>query len=184
AEGGSAVPAPAPAAEPEQAKPTVKEMLDLAQEQVGISEDSGGETKFQEWYVGSDRAEETVARDGGGSPRVYSSAAWCSMFISWLGDQTGFTDQVGSDAWTVEHARWFKEEGRWGTKPKPGAIVFFAWNGSKNISSIKHVGIVVEDKGDGQVATIEGNSRNAVREQVRSAGDIVGYGYPEYADEK
>ncbi len=55
------------------------------------------------------------------------------MFVSWVGEQVGFTDQIGSDAWTVEHARWFQEHGRWGTEPKPGAIVFYAWSGSKKV---------------------------------------------------
>ncbi|WP_344844298.1 hypothetical protein [Nonomuraea dietziae] len=49
---------------------------------------------------------------------------------------TGARPQVGWDAYTVAHAKWFKSNERWGTTPKPGAVVFFSWSGSKSISSI------------------------------------------------
>lgn len=166
----------------EKTRPTAEDVIRLAKKQVGIAEDSDGETKFGKWYVGTDRAKETIARDGGGTPEIYGDAAWCSMFISWLGDQLDFTDQMGSDAWTVEHARWFQTRGRWGTEPRPGAIAFFAWGGGE-VDDIEHVGMVVQNKGDGMVETVEGNSENAVRVQERSTDDIAGYGYPEYAEE-
>jgi CHAP domain len=162
-------------------RPTADEVIKLAEKQVGIAEDGNGETKFQDWYMRTGRAKETVARDGG-SIGGYADAAWCSMFISWLGDQAGASDQLGLDAWTVEHAKWFQEQGRWGTRPKPGSVVFFAWSGGKKVTDIKHVGMVVKERRDGKVETVEGNSRNAVREQVRSAKDVVGYGYPGYAE--
>jgi hypothetical protein len=161
-------------------KPTAQDAIKLARSQVGISEDGGGETKFQDWYKSTDRAKETVERDGG-SLEGYDDAAWCSMFISWIGDRIGLSDQLGMDAWTVAHAEWFKEHGRWGTEPRPGAIVFFDWNGSKDIDNIVHVGMVIKDNGDGTVKTVEGNTSNSVMVRERSTGSIVGYGYPEYA---
>ncbi|MFC5754659.1 CHAP domain-containing protein [Actinomadura rugatobispora] len=161
-------------------RPTAQDAIRLAREQVGISEDGGGETKFQDWYKSTDRAKETVARDGG-SLEGYSDAAWCSMFISWIGDRIGLSDQLGMDAWTVAHAEWFKDHDRWGTEPRPGAIVFFNWGGSKDVNDIVHVGMVIKDNGDGTVKTVEGNTSNAVMVRERSTGSIVGYGYPEYA---
>ena len=162
-------------------KPTAQDAIKLAREQVGITEDAGGRTKFQDWYKSTERAKETVARDGG-SLEGYSDAAWCSMFISWIGDRIGLPDGLGQDAWTVAHAKSFKEKGRWGTEPRPGAIVFFNWAGSKDIEDIVHVGMVIEDNGDGTVKTVEGNTGNAVRVRERSERSIVGYGYPDYAD--
>jgi hypothetical protein len=162
-----------------ESRPTAAEAIKIAKSQVGVTEDRGGETKFQQWYMSTARAKETVARDGG-SVGAYSDAQWCDMFISWVGEQIGFTDQVGSDAWTVAHARWFQQHGRWGTEPKPGAIVFYAWNGSKNVSAIKHVGMVVDKVDDGTIEAVEGNTGNAVKIKKRSSDDIVGYGYPDY----
>jgi surface antigen len=161
---------------------TASQVLELARQQVGTSENAyGGGTKFQQWYAQSPRAMETVRRDGG-NPSAYLNAAWCAMFVSWVGEQTGARPQVGWDAYTVTHAKWFSDNGRWGTVPKPGAVVFFAWNGSRSIDAIQHVGFVVKDNQDGTISTIEGNTGNgAVEERVRPKSQVVGYGYPEYA---
>ncbi|MEV4062314.1 CHAP domain-containing protein [Nonomuraea dietziae] len=164
------------------AMPTASAVLAEAKKQIGVKENSsGGGTKFQQWYVNSQRARETVARDGG-SPRAYANAAWCAMFVSWVGEMTGARPQVGWDAYTVAHAKWFKSNERWGTTPKPGAVVFFSWSGSKNISSINHVGFVEKDNGNGTITTVEGNTGNgAVEQRVRPKSQVVGYGYPQYS---
>ncbi|MEV3920547.1 CHAP domain-containing protein [Actinomadura coerulea] len=164
---------------PAKSRPTAAQAIDLARSQVGIEEDGGGETKFQDWYMATSRARETLARDGG-SLSGYGDANWCDMFVSWVGEQIGFSDQVGSDAWTVAHAQWFQEHGRWGTEPRPGAIVFFAWDGGESVDDIEHVGMVIKKVDDGTIETVEGNTDNAVRIKERSTDVVVGYGYPDY----
>lgn len=161
---------------------TASDVLALARAQIGITENAqGGGTKFQHWYAGSRRALETVARDGG-HPSAYLNAPWCAMFVSWVGEQLGAGSQVGSDAYTVTHAQWFRDNNRWGTEPRPGAVVFFAWNGSNSIGAIQHVGFVVKDNNNGTITTIEGNTgRGKVEERIRPKWQVVGYGYPEYA---
>jgi CHAP domain len=161
---------------------TAQQVLGLARSQVGTSENAaGGGTKYQQWYAASQRGGETAARDGG-SRASYLNAAWCSMFVSWVGEQTGARPQVGWDAYTVSHAKWFAANGRWGTEAKPGAVVFFSWKGGKSLSDIQHVGFVVKDNGDGTISTIEGNTGNGkVEERVRPTSQVVGYGYPHYA---
>jgi hypothetical protein len=158
------------------------EVIKLAQKQVGISEGKAGQTKFHDWYVSTPHAKATAQRDGGFSVKAYNGAQWCEMFGSWLGAQTGVKN-MGWDAYTVQHASWFKKTDRWGHKPKPGAVVFFDWqNGSKgHIGDIDHVGLVVKDNGGGKVKTIEGNSNNEVEKKIRDKSQIVGYGYPDYA---
>ncbi|MFI0407191.1 CHAP domain-containing protein [Actinomadura sp. 3N508] len=178
AKGGGAPAKPAGKAAAK-SRPTAAEAIRLARSQVGIAENGGGETKFQKWYMGTSRAQETLARDGG-SLGGYGDANWCDMFISWIGEQIGFTDQIGSDAWTVAHARWFQANGRWGTEPRPGAIVFFAWDGRKSSGAIRHVGMVIKKVDDDTIEAVEGNTGNAVRIKQRSSSDIVGYGYPDY----
>ncbi|MEO3867790.1 CHAP domain-containing protein [Nonomuraea sp. B12E4] len=160
---------------------TAAQVLALARSQIGTSEDAdGGGTKYQKWYAASPRAEETVARDGG-TTAGYLNAAWCSMFVSWVGDHIGAPSLVGWDAYTVAHAEWFAANNRFGDKPKPGAVVFFSWSGSKNMDDIQHVGFVVKDNGDGTISTIEGNTRGQVAARVRPKSQVVGYGYPDYA---
>ncbi|WP_248959185.1 CHAP domain-containing protein [Sphaerisporangium perillae] len=164
------------------ARVSAQQLLSLAEKQVGISEDSaGGGTKFHSWYMNSPRAKETVARDGG-SIAGFANASWCDMFVSWVGTQLGMQDTVGSDAYTVEHAKWFAAHDRWGDTPKPGAVVFFAWSGQKDFDDIDHVGFVIKDNGDGTIKTVEGNTGNgAVEIRTRPTSQVAGYGYPSYA---
>ncbi|TDD36675.1 CHAP domain-containing protein [Actinomadura sp. KC06] len=158
------------------------EVIKLAEKQVGISEGKGGMTKFHKWYVSTPHAAATAERDGGFSVNDYKGAQWCNMFVSWLGAQTG-VQNMGWDAYTVQHAKWFKKTDRWGKTAKPGAVVFFDWDkGSRgDIGDIDHVGLVVKDNGNGTVKTIEGNTENAVNKKTRDKSEIVGYGYPDYA---
>ncbi|GAA0371303.1 hypothetical protein GCM10009530_21850 [Microbispora corallina] len=157
------------------------DVIKLASSQVGISENAyGGGTKFQQWYMSTPRARQTLARDGG-KLSAYLNAPWCDMFVSWVGQKLGITPVMGWDSYTVEHARWFSQHGRWGNVPKPGAVVFFAWNGSKSIDDIDHVGFVVKDNGDGTIKTVEGNTGNgAVEVRTRPTDSVAGYGYPYY----
>ncbi|WP_285774477.1 CHAP domain-containing protein [Microtetraspora sp. NBRC 13810] len=161
---------------------TAQDVINLAMRQVGISENSyGGGTKFQQWYMNTQRAKETLARDGGGTPAIYLNAPWCAMFVSWLGDQLGIRPILGWDAYTVTYAKWFQNNGHWGDVAKPGAVVFYAWNGSKDVDSVDHVGIVVQDNGDGTIKTVEGNTgRGQVEVRIRPKSQVVGYGYPQY----
>ncbi|MFI6480755.1 CHAP domain-containing protein [Nonomuraea sp. NPDC050663] len=161
--------------------PSVTKVLSLAKQQIGVRENSsGGGTKFQDWYSKSKRAAETVARDGG-NRTAYLNAAWCAMFVSWVGEQTGGRTTIGWDAYTPTYANWFKANKRWGTTAKPGSVVFFSWSGSKSLGSIQHVGFVEKDNGDGTITTVEGNTGNGkVEQRVRPKSQVVGYGYPSY----
>jgi cell wall-associated NlpC family hydrolase len=174
-------PAPKQAAAKKKAAAPVasaQDVINLARKQIGIRENSAGITKFQQWYMTTPEARLTVRRDGG-SIADYGNAAWCDMFVSWVGHQVG-AQGMGEDAYTVAHAEWFQRQGRWGTTPKPGAVVFFAWNGG-GTDGIEHVGLVVKENSNGTIDTIEGNTSNAVMERERSTDSVVGYGYPQYA---
>jgi surface antigen len=158
------------------------DVVALAQKQIGITETNGhgGGTKFQDWYTHSNLAKQTAHRDGA-TPAAYKNAAWCAMFISWLGHNLAFNDQIGGDAYTVTMATWFHQHHRYGHTPKPGAIVFFDWNGNKTINDIDHVGLVTNINPNGTITTIEGNINNTVVTKTRTPDKITGYGYPDYA---
>ncbi|WP_326640991.1 CHAP domain-containing protein [Streptosporangium sp. NBC_01755] len=164
-------------------KVSAAQVLDLASKQIGVHENAqGGGTKFHSWYMSSPRAQETVARDGG-TLRGYANAPWCAMFVSWVGEMAGIRPTMGWDAYTVTHAKWFKENKHWGTTPTPGAVVYFDWAGSKSIDGIDHVGFVKKDNGDGTITTIEGNTGNGnVEQRIRPVSQVVGYGYPVYSN--
>lgn len=143
-------------------------VLSFALAELGYSERAGGWTKFGAWYG-------DLAHDS-----YFDDAAWCAMFASWCLDQAGQHD-VGTFASTPAWAKWLKAHGQWGTTPKPGALVFFDWDGSRDLDRIDHVALVIEKLADGRIHTVEGNTANMVAERYRSTGAIVGYGYPGYS---
>ncbi|WP_061296373.1 CHAP domain-containing protein [Herbidospora cretacea] len=147
-------------------------LINMAGSQMGYAEVNGS-SKFGEWF-----GQNIVKKPG------YKDAAWCDMFVSWAAHQTGQAQDVGQFSYTPEHAQWFKDQGAWGTKPVPGAVVFFDWGHSKNISAIDHVGLVKKVINDHTIQTIEGNISNMVVSKIRTDSTIVGYGYPEKIREK
>ncbi|RVX42701.1 CHAP domain-containing protein [Nonomuraea polychroma] len=164
-----------------QQKPaTADAILKIAESQMGVTENAaGGGTPFHSWYMASQRAKETVARDGG-SIQAYANAPWCAMFVSWVGEKAGARPTIGWDAYTITWAKWFQKNGHWGTQAKPGAVVYFSWD-DKSTDSIDHMGLVKKDNGDGTITTVEGNTGNGkVEQRIRPTSQVVGYGYPQY----
>ncbi|MFB4294355.1 CHAP domain-containing protein [Nonomuraea sp. ATR24] len=157
--------------------PEMKKFIDLLESQLGYSEKAGAYTKFGDWY-GSN-----VEFDAD-----YTGAPWCDMFLSWAATKLGYEEWMGQFAWTVAHAKWFKRQDAWGTKPQPGAFVFYDWSGTNDIDRIDHVGVVTRVEG-GRIFTIEGNIDGGVaKRKERDTSKVVGYGYPwkikERLDEK
>jgi nucleoid-associated protein YgaU len=110
---------------------------------------------------------------------AFLGAAWCAMFVSYVASASKVKG-AGKFAYCPYWVKYFKEEKRWGSTPKPGAIVFFDWN-DDNVAD--HVGIVEYAKG-GYIYTIEGNKGDKVARVVRKPGDILGYGYPVFSESK
>jgi CHAP domain-containing protein len=152
---------------------TATKVLNIARSQIGYREATGNRTKFGRWY----------GMDGN---------AWCDMFVSWVGVQANAREIIGRACYTPAHAMWFRNQGRWGTTPRRGAIAFFDFPDS--VHRIQHIGIVEHVRPDGRVVTIEGNTLagtggrqqdgGGVYRRVRSTRLIVGYGYPKYASER
>ncbi|MFD9949808.1 CHAP domain-containing protein, partial [Nonomuraea sp. NPDC059023] len=123
-------------------------------------------------------------------------APWCNIAITEAARESGNGAAVlpdGDRAYTVWHAEDGRDLGRWhaGTVEsirrfaELGAIVFFDWDGTNTIAKIDHVGIIEKVLSDGRVQTIEGNTADACKRRVRSAGVIAGFWNPPYeADAK
>ncbi|TDD11420.1 CHAP domain-containing protein [Nonomuraea deserti] len=153
--------------------PEMQKFIELLERQLGYSEKAGAHTKFGSWYG------KNVEFDAD-----YSAAPWCDMMLSWAAHKLGYEEWIGQFAWTVAHAKWFKEQGAWGKKPKPGAIVFYDWSGSNKVSRIDHVGVVTRVEGN-TIYTIEGNIDGGVaKRKERDTSKVVGYGYPEEIKER
>lgn len=145
---------------------TAEDVLNVARGQIGVTGDSRNDTAYSRWYG-------------------FPGQSWCDMFVSWVGEKAGAAGIIGHFAYCPSHVNWFKNRGQWGSVPRPGAVVFFDWDGDRVAD---HVGFVESVNSDGSINTIEGNStnpsrggRNGVFRHREYPGDILGYGYPAYS---
>lgn len=155
--------------------PTVEDVLKIAESQIGVTEyppDSNNVIYNTEYY---------------GHEVSGSSYPWCAVFVWWCFDQFE-PCLVKKTASCMDMAQWFKDNGKWGSTPHPGDVVFFKFN--TNSRWTNHVGIVKEVLDGGlKIKTIEGNTSinsddngGAVMERTRSS-NIVGYGRPAYSED-
>ncbi|GIH29545.1 hypothetical protein Aph01nite_78550 [Acrocarpospora phusangensis] len=150
----------------------MEKLISLLRQEASYTERPDGRTKFGKWY-------NKVEKDAD-----YSTQPWCDMFLSWGASKLGYEKWFGQFAWTVGHARWFREQNAWGQEAKPGAVVFYDWDGSGSIDGIDHVGLVTAVDGR-KITTIEGNVEGIhVREKTRDQSLVVGYGYPDQIRER
>jgi hypothetical protein len=84
---------------------------------------------------------------------------WCGSFVNWCGNEAGV--KIPNTVYTPGGAAAFKKKGAWIdadiADPEPGDIAYFDFP-SDGVDRISHVGIVVEDNGDGTVWCVEGNT--------------------------
>lgn len=147
---------------------TAKNVLLVAQSQLGQHEDAQGRTKYGKWYG-------QRVKDAG-----FETAAWCDMFAAWCANQVaGDTalEATGCFAYTPWHAQWFADRGRFDRKLEVGAYAFYSWSQSRNISDIDHVETIEKIFDDGTFYAIGGNVSNAVKRTRRSKAYLVGVGH-------
>ncbi len=83
---------------------------------------------------------------------------WCGSFVMWCFNQAGI--KIPSVVYTPAGVAAFKKSGQYvkagkGKRPLPGSPVFFNFPGGADID---HVGVILEDNGDGTCWTGEGNT--------------------------
>lgn len=149
---------------------TKARMLEVARSQIGVKESPAGSNrvKFNRAYYG---------RDVSGS-----AYPWCAAFMWWCAQKAGIpksvipkTASTGMRSYGMED--WFRAKGRYGRKPKVGALVVFTFS---------HIGVVEKVLSGGRIQTIEGNTDSSgsrtggrVMRKIRSSS-IHGYCYPKY----
>jgi hypothetical protein len=128
---------------------------------------------------------------------------WCGSFVNWCGNEAGV--KIPNTVYTPAGAAAFKKAGSWVdgdiADPEPGDIAYFDFP-SDGVDRISHVGIVIEDNGDGTVWCIEGNTTgDGKKGSQRNGGEackklrafkknkkgvmisIVGFGRPKFKAE-
>lgn len=105
---------------------------------------------------------------------------WCDIFVTYIADQIGLSQQIGRECGVERHRRLLKNKGLYlgRVQPLPGDILFFDWNGD---GFCDHIGYVVKVQG-GYLTTIEGNSLRMVRRVTYPLdhANIYGYARPVY----
>lgn len=142
------------------------DVLAVAAAEVGYREGPGNSTKYGQWYG-------------------MNGVAWCAIFVSWVAAHAGAALIIPRHAYTPAGVRWFRDAGRWGSRARRGAVVYFDFPGD-GVERVSHVGFVEAVNADGSLTTIEGNTGpSGGREgdgvwRKRRTGSWVGFGYPDY----
>lgn len=163
--------------EEENAEEEQKTIVTVAEQELAVSTDNIGGSKYQEWYG--------------------VEGNWCAIFVSWCANECGYIEaQIMPKECSVSNmAQWYKENGYWVDvvdenevyyEPKAGDIIFFQNN-------MSHVGIVVGyDAESKTITTIEGNTGSSntdpyyLGSQVKedtypiNYSKTTGYGLPDY----
>lgn len=130
-------------------------IIEIARNEIG---NKGGE-KYWRWY--------------GFNQRVN----WCAIFVSWCANESGtINNTIPRFSLCTDGVKWYKDHSKWKNKsyiPQTGDIIFFDWNGDGHV---QHVGIVEKVEND-KVYTIEGNSKDEVRNKNYSLTNKSIYGY-------
>lgn len=102
-----------------------------------------------------------------------ANQAWCGAFVNWCGKQSGVT--IPNTVYTPAGADAFKKAKSWyegeNCVPQKGDIVYFDFP-ADGVDRISHVGIVVENNGDGTVTCIEGNTSSDKKGDQRNGGEV------------
>ena len=107
--------------------------------------------------------------------------AWCGATVWYAVKHQGVKCNPSAPALAQSWYDWGKKNGRLVKKKNAqyGDIVTFDWNDN---DTADHVGVIIENYGNGSFKTIEGNtgSPERVRIRIRVASDIQGIIRPEY----
>jgi hypothetical protein len=138
------------------AKGTVAAIIEVAKNEVGTIEGpKDNETKY-------------------GAFTKANFLPWCGSFVMWCADQAGV--KIPATVSTVAGASAFKKMGTWtdaeDAKPLPGDIAYFDFPGD-GVDRISHVGLVIENNGDGTVTCIEGNTAGNPKGDQRNGGEVA-----------
>lgn len=102
-----------------------------------------------------------------------ANQAWCGAFVNWCGKQAEVT--IPNTVYTPAGADAFKKAKSWfegeDAMPQAGDIVYFDFP-ADNVDRISHVGIVIQDNGDGTVTCVEGNTSPDKKGDQRNGGEV------------
>lgn len=146
---------PVPAETPKAPHGSAARLIQIAKSQVGYIEGpKDNETKY-------------------GAYTKANFQPWCGSFVMWCANEAGV--KVPNTVYTPGGAAAFKKKGAWIdgdlADPEPGDIAYFDFP-SDGVDRISHVGIVIEDNGDGTVWCIEGNTSSNKKGSQRNGGEV------------
>ena len=120
--------------------------------------------------------------------KVQYTDSWCSVFVSAISIECGFTDFIPTECGCERQIALFQELQTWVEEdsaiPLPGDLIFYDWNMDKRgecVGWADHVGIVAGTKWP-FIKVIEGNYRDSVcyRYLILDHMQIRGFAKPDY----
>lgn len=147
----------------------ISKLLYIALSQIGVKEKRPNDVPYNTWYYGR-----TVCDSAG-----TGAYAWCVVFLSWCADQAKLSKAIPKENNVGDMMKYYQDLGRYYPRddrcPQAGDLIFF------RTSAGRHIGLVVASDGK-RVATVEGNTSNAVKLRDYSLSDstILGWGVPDY----
>lgn len=145
----------------------IDRFVEIALNEKGTVEEKVNKTPYNTWFYNE-------AKSGDDYP-------WCATFVLWAGNAADILDGNIMPTLDVAHEGyyegvrnlkgWYRSSGKLQENtynPKKGDIIFFTWS---------HTGIVVSyDETTDRIYTIEGNTGDAVRLQMRSRDLVESFG--------
>lgn len=131
------------------------DLVEIARKEIG---NKGGQ-KYWSWY--------------GFNSRVN----WCAIFVSWCANESeSINNTIPRFSLCTDGEKWYKSKNRWQNNsyiPKTGDIIFFDWYQDGHTD---HVGIV-EKIENSKIYTIEGNSKDEVKNKTYNLNSKSIYGF-------
>jgi hypothetical protein len=104
-------------------------------------------------------------------------AAWCASAVTTWWKEAGLLPKGwNGSASVVAWTNWAKKNGRWSSKPMPGAAIIYDFEGGRTAGG-DHIGLCVAVEG-GKVASIDGNYADKVSAYQPNLATVLGYVLP------
>lgn len=167
-----------------------QKVIEIAKAEVGYLEKKSNSQLDDPKANAGDKNYTKYARDLDAIKGFYNGpkngAAYCDVFVDWCFVKAYGVENAkkllcqpdySAGAGCLYSAQYYKNAGRWVTRPKVGAQVFFSYSPGE----YSHTGLVVEVSGT-TLRTIEGNTSDGVFYRTYQISDnrILGYGMPDY----
>jgi len=154
------------------------ELIAFELNEVGTAEQPLGSNiiKYNDWYWDGDVSGQSASSSYRAQSSLYP---WCCVYQVYCFNMVGLDKLMTFVAHCDGIKRLAVDSGRWFTSDyRIGDLVLFDYDGN---CSYDHIGLIVEDNGNGRYTTVEGNYSDRVSKVSRKRSEFAGCYRPDYA---